>query len=511
MKKFLLCFCLCLLVLGCSSPIPEKKELRLAIQSSPATLDPRKSSDFLSSTLISLLFEGLTRCVEGDGVEPALAEKIEISSDGKTYTFFLRASSWSDGTPVTAEDFAQSWKMILHPDFPSPSAYLLYPIKNGEKFAQGEVLEEEVGIRTLSSHVLEIELERATPHFLSLTAFPLLLPASSHRFNGPFILAEENLHSSLILKKNPFYWNEQAIQLDEVIVSIVPNESTALHLFQKGELDWIGAPLFSLSSEALEALEQEPSLSFHPTPASTFCAFNTKREPFNRPSIRKAFSLATNQEKIVSELVGRGGIAAKRALPPLFLEGPPLYPFDPAAAKQLLEKELKENGPLPPITLFFRSTTTEKRIAQTLQEEWKKHLGVTISLQQMDGKTHSKAIQQGTHQIAITSWIAQYHDPLNLLERFKDLHFKNPTGWTSSRYQTLLEKSTETSQEEHRRALFLQAEEILAQEVPIAPLYHWTNPSLQHPRIEFLPFTANGGILFEKIKIDSCEKLRIDS
>ncbi len=177
--KFILVI-LTILFSACNSPPKEPLLLRLAFNAPPTTLDPRKSGDFISSTLICLIYEGLTRCAPGGGLKAALAEKIEISPDGLIYTFTLRPSHWSDGHPVTAFDFEKSWKEIINPSFASPAAYLLFPIKNAEKIAKGELGIEEVGIQAKDARTFRVELERPTPYFLSLTAFPLLLPAPLH-------------------------------------------------------------------------------------------------------------------------------------------------------------------------------------------------------------------------------------------------------------------------------------------------------------------------------------------
>lgn len=501
--KYLCIFTVFLLFSACSTPPVEKKTLRIAVQTSPTTLDPRKSADFVSSTLASLLFEGLTRCKENDAIEPGVAERWEISSDQTVYTFFLRPCTWSDGSPVTAEDFVRSWRKVLDPLFASPSSYLLYPIKNGEKFAKGEAREEDIGICALDPHTLEVRLEKPTPHFLSLTAFPLLVAAPPCMekgrepllSNGPFVLAREKPHASLSLQKNPLYWNRSAVDLEGVEIEIMPSEWTALHLFQKGELDWIGAPLMALSLDALEALGGDPTLSFHEAAASTFCAFNTQKAPFDCLPLRKAFALAIDRTQI---LAAPGAQIADRVLPPCFLKGLPLYHFDEAGAQDALQEARLLLGELPPVTLLFRSGPAEKRLAQLLQAEWKKHLGIEVFLQQVDAKTHAERLQQGAHQIALASWIAQYHDPLNLLERFQSLHAKNPSRWISSSYQLLLEKIADLPLGSQRDDAVREAEALLAQELPLLPLYHWKNPSLTQERVAFLPYTSNGGILFEK-------------
>ena len=227
---------------ACGSPVSESATLRLSFNTSPATLDPRKSGDFVSSTLIRLIFDGLTRCLPGGDVEPALAQRIDISPDGLLYTFHLRKAYWTDGHPVAAQDFERSWKKILDPSFSSLCAYLLFPIKNAEKCAKGEAPLSEVGIQSIDSRTLRVELERPAPFFLSLTAFPLYLPIPSHTeqdpkrppvCNGPFRIDSLIPNSEIRLVKNRRFWNVGHISLDAIHISVIPDENTAFQMFEQ--------------------------------------------------------------------------------------------------------------------------------------------------------------------------------------------------------------------------------------------------------------------------------------
>lgn len=480
----------------------------------PATLDPRKSSDFLSSTLICLLYEGLTRCAPEGGIEPGLAKEWTISADQRVYTFTLRKSFWTDGRPVTAFDFERSWKKMIDPSFSCPSAYLLFPIKNAEKCAKKQIGPDEVGILALDSQTLQVELERPAPFFLELTAFPLFLPApdcesiSGEICNGPFKL-EKPLNSGAIhLVKNTQCWNSDRIDIEKIQIQIVSDENTALEMFERGEIDWLGAPLAPLPPDSIPSLQDR--LQFIPMAASTLLSFNTQEFPFQNPKIRKALSLCIDRDEIVSDILFTGQIPAERCLPPS-LFGKPLPPLfektNLLKATILLQQALQEIGAtlddLEETTLYYKATQVDKRLAQVLQRRWKEALGFTVKIEQIDPKSLIDRLHRRDYKIALCAWISQFHDPINILERYRlSSNQKNYAGWENARFTSLVERALADLDPQERIDHLIQAEEILADEVPVFPLYHWASPSLTNPRIKQTPTTTSGGVLFEHFSIE---------
>jgi len=506
-------FVICALIFacgsGCGSAPKKSASLRLAFNAPPATFDPRKSGDFLSSTLIYLIYEGLTRDAPV-GVEPALAESWEVSDDGLVYTFRLRKSYWSDGRPVTASDFETSWKAVVDPAFGSLASYLMFPIKNAERRAKGEVSSDEVAIRSLDEETLQVELERPTPYFLSLTAFPLFLPYPSHAdgavYNGPFRIEKNEPNAEIRLAKNLSFWNRGQVHLDEIRIQIIPDENTALQLFERNEVDWLGSPLAPLPADSLPALKDK--VQYLPMAASTFLAFNMETVPFQNLKLRQALSLSVNPERIVSE-IAHGQIAAARPLPPALFDRPlePLYsPADGAKARALYGEALSELGlsKLEGLTLYYKiAGGIEKRVAQALQREWKEALGLEVRIEQLDPKTHLEKLHRRDFQIALGIWIAQFQDPVNILERYRlPSNKKNFAGWENSRFAALVDQSGMELDPEKRLAILLEAERIFAEELPVFPLYHWTSPSLAAPRLKEIVTTAGGTVLFERLEIN---------
>jgi len=502
-----------LFLAACGTAPKEPASLRLAFNAQPTTLDPRKSGDFISSTLICLIYEGLTRCVPGGGVEPALAEKIEVSPNGRVYTFSLRKSYWSDGRPVTSFDFERSWKKIIDPSFSSLSAYLLFSIKNAEKYARGEAGIEDVGIRAPDETTLQVELERPTPYFLSLTAFPLFLPAPAHLeeasgdvCNGPFRIEKYKSNSEILLVKNPGFWNGKETRLEEILIQIIPDENTALQMFERGQIDWLGAPLAPLPPDAIESMRDK--LQFIPMAASTILAFNTKEFPFQNLKLRKALSLCLDRERIVSEIALAGQIPATRSLPPSLFDShmnlKPLFAApDRSKARALFEEALQEiaasASDFESLTLYYKSAQADKRLAQVLQREWEDAFGFTIKIEQLDPKTHLDRLHRRDYQIALGTWISQFHDPVNILERYRlSSNQKNFAGWENARFRALLEEAALEFDPRKRFELLAEAEAIFADELPVATLYHWSSPSIANPRLKQMGTTPSGGVLFER-------------
>lgn len=449
-----------------------------------------------------MIYEGLTRCVSGAGVEPALAERVEISKDRKIYTFYLRKAHWTDGKPITAKDFEISWKQILDP--PAACAFLFYPIKNAEKCTKGLISVEEVGIKALNERVLRVELEQPTPYFYSLTAFPSFLPVPAHAAedpmvcSGPFRIKMMVHNSEIALKKNAKHWNQKNIFLDEVHISIVPDETTALQMFERGDLDWLGGSLSPLPPDA--AFQLKGRLQFIPSAASTLCIFNTQAFPFQNLNLRKAFSYAINRQEIVEQVSQGGQTPAASLLPPSFSKQS-FSLFDPFAARLYFEKALYELQIDPEklsLTLYYKSTQMDKRLAQTLQKQWQSIFGITVQLEQLDFKSHAQKLQTRDYQIALAAWIAQFEDPVSILDRFKRAaNLKNYPGWEDPEYVRLLNEASVSSA---REKLLEKAESFLIDQMPLTSIYHWSSPALCGPRIQKIATSPCGGVLFERFE-----------
>jgi oligopeptide transport system substrate-binding protein len=486
-----------LVLISCSKKPTPNSAFRISFNNHPTTLNPQEVGDFASSTLICMLYEGLTRCGAEGSIELGLAEKMDLSENQRTYTFTLKEAYWSDGSPITAYDFEKSWKAAFRPV--GPNAYLFYPIKNAEGCAKGSATVEQLGIRALSERVFQVELEQPTPYFYSLTAFPsFLVYKEAGIFSGPFCIEKIRQNDEIVLTKNGQFWNRDRIGMEKIHIQILPDEMTALQLFEKGELDWLGGSFSPLPLDAMEKLKEQ--LTFIPSAATTFCTFNTERKPFDNLHLRRAFSYAINRGEIVEKILQGGQIPAESLLPPSLSRQPQQLTHIEKAKAELTEAQ-KELGEIGTIVFYFKGTEVERRLAQTLQHQWQQTLGIRVELVQLDFKTHAQKLQDRDYQISLASWIAQFNDPISILERFKDRHhLKNYPGWENPKFTQLL---TDAVTSEQRLDLYTQAEALLAEQVPISPIYHWSVPALCNPRVGHIITTPCGGILFDRVQISS--------
>ena len=533
--KNLIYFFTLILILNCSCSSEKKtyslQQLNLNIPSDPATLDPRKGGDVISSTFHFLLFDGLVRGNPDGSLTLSLAESYEISPDQKTYLFQLRDCYWSNGKPITAHDFEKSWKDVLDPAFPSLNAHLMFPIKNAEKAKRDQCALSEVGVRALDDKLLEVVLEQPVPYFLELVSFCVFFPISkeideAHKnwenqvgehfvCSGPFILKSWKHDNEIYLAKNESYHRKDEIQLDSIHYSMVKNEMTALQMFEKGEIDILGQPVLPLPADSLPDLIKKKLIKTRPMAATTFCAFNVNKFPFQNVHIRKAFALAINRQQIVNNITLLNEKIALEMIPPILKKKYLVHFFDDAdleQAKFLLQKGCDELGiskeNFPEVTYYYSTSELHHKIAQAVQQQWLKNLGIKVKIENFDHKILMQKLYKKDFLLAQAYWIAQYNDPMNILERFKfKENTKNYPDWEDPEYIRLLNESGKASiTEEMRRKLLHEAEKIFMDQMPIAPIFHWSSAFIAKPYVKSFDLALLGNGYFEKIYIDLKEK-----
>ena len=529
LSNFLLLFSL-IFCFSCQSPkqkYPKEKILRINLTREPTTLDPRKAGDLTSCLVDFILFEGLCKQSPQGGIELSGCSFIEVSEDKKTYTFIIETSLWSNGEPVTAYDYERSWKTVLDPSFPALNAHLFYPILNAEEAKKGLVPLDEIGVIAKNEKILCVTLKEPTPHFLQLLTFCTFFPAhqsmnglgpSSNQkqdliSNGPFQLSLWKHNDEIHVKKNPYYQKKDSIDLDGIKMLMVGDESSALHLYEKGELDIIGAPTSHLPADALVSISRKKQFHNLPAAGTMLCIFNTETFPFSNVNMRKAFALAIHRKEITSHVTQLGEQIATGLIPPIlrkhdrsfFVDG------DDNMAKSFLEKGMQELGitlhDLQGITYSYSAAETNHLIAQTLQQQWLKTLGIKVKLEHSHSKVLLDSFARGNFQLGQFFLFAQYFDPMNFLERFKHKTIqKNFPHWESQSFIQLLEKST-YQKNPHQRALVLEeAEEEFMNSMPVAPIFYSSSACLIKPYLRNVTFTPMGSIYFEKIAIDLDKK-----
>lgn len=475
----------------------DEQVLNMPLGSEPAELHPGQISENLSVDVLTQTFEGLTRIGQDGEAENAMASEIDISDDKLVYTFTIREdANWSNGDPVTADDFEYAWKHTLDPDNPhTPKVGRLYSVKNAIQAKAGDVSLDEVGVEAVDDKTLVVELEHPVEYFLRVTANPVLFPihkgiseenpdwfldaGEDYVSNGPFKLTEWDHQSKIVMEKNEHYWDKDTVQLDRINFFIVEDNSTAFNMYQSGDLDYAGDPTGTLPLEAVDSLNSEGTLNSDDKAGVYYYLFNVEKEPFNNANIRKAFTLAVNRGEITSNIIKGGETPAKSLVPPaVWPENEEGYfqDGDVDEAKAYLEKGLEELGyddvsELPPIAIQYNTSESHATVAQAIQDMWKKNLGIDVNLDNMEFAVHLDEMAEGNYQIGRLGQSAEVSDPLFILEAYRENSGYNYTNWSNDEFIDLLEQAKLSIDPDERYEILRDAEELIMDEMPILPIY----------------------------------------
>lgn len=531
-RHFWMFFLLCGLLVGCkkSELTPQERWknqiLTLNIFSEPPTLDPGQSTDSPSGTVLNMLFEPLMRRGPNNLPQPATAESVTVSEDGKTYTFHLRESYWSNGDPVTAHDFIYAWKRVLKPSFPSNFAYQLYVIKGAENAKEGKGSLDDVGLHAPDDHTLVVELENPTPYFNELLQISCFLPihqatdegnpkwpleaSMNYVSNGPFRLTSWTHNNELVLERNPNYWDRSAVKLNKIILLMIEDSNTELGLFEDKVIDWTGKPVsMGIPTDAIPNLTASGRLEFRPMAAVYYYQFNVTKFPMQSANIRRAFAYAIDRQAIVSNITKGGERPATCMVPPpLSLQKEKCFrDHNIAEAQRLFNMGLKELGTtkekLPPIIISYNSGEGHHKLAQTIQQQWKATFGIDVTLENLEWKVYLDKLQQGDFMIGRMTYIADYNDPYTFLNPFKYKDGRlNHTCWFDDNYNALLEEAAKSSDNQHRLALLKTAELKLIHQMPAIPVYFLTNSFMRNPFLKGVYLSPIGEADFKTAYFD---------
>ncbi|KZE52291.1 ABC transporter substrate-binding protein [Brevibacillus parabrevis] len=490
-----------------------KQEVTANLKGEPYTLDPAFASDSTSYWVIDHLYEGLYRYNnKGELVEGA-AEKIEISPDGKTYTFHIRKGlKWSNGDALTAKDFEFAWKRVLDPQTAAYEPSALYYIEGAEEYNTGKGPLDKVKISTPDEYTLVVGLKNPASFFPKVAIGRPYLPvnpkvvqadknwageAKSIVTNGAYKVGAWEHNNELTLAKNDQYWEKDAVTMETVHFKMVNDATTAYQMYKTGKFDLI-------DTLPTDVIEQEKGKEEYKAVADfgvyTY-TFNTSAEPFNNAKIRRAFSMAIDREAITQNITkgdqkAAYGYVAYGVTTPSGKdfrdEVAPYYSNDPAEAKKLLEEGMKEQGwsTLPAVTLKYSTGETHKKVAEALQEMFRKNLGVEIKLEHQEWKTYIDTYKQMNFQIARMGWTGSYLDPLAVLELYTSKSSSNFTKWENAKYDQLIEQARVEQDQEKRNKLLHEAEDVLMAELPIIPVYFYTQNYLNSKKIEGIQYSV---------------------
>lgn len=474
--------------------------LRVNWGADPPDLDPQTTTDQVSFWIINAVYEGLVR-TQPDGTIPkgsGLAEDWTISEDGLTYTFKLKDAEWSDGTPVTAYDFEYAWLRALDPEVASEYAYQFYHIKNAEAYNTKEITDKnEVGIKALDDKTLQVELVRPTPFFLSLTSFISYIPAQKAAveafgeefgsapdkmvYSGPFMIETWDKEQKLNLVKNPNYWDADSVKLERIEGDMITDNNTRINLYDTGGLDTTGVP-----AEFIDKYKDTPEFGSAADATTWYLQFNVEDKYFSNLNIRKAFAYASDRKSFVDNVLADGSLVSEGLTPPLlagkdgkdFAEnrGDLLFSYDAKKAKEYFEKGLKELGITKEefekhASIVAGESTWWSRATQAFQQMWKNTLGVELKIEQMSFAMRLERYDKKDYTITIAGWSGDYNDPMTFMDLFVTDGGNNDAFYSNPEYDELIKKAMNGSGDERIDAM-LEAEKLLAKDLPIYPLFH---------------------------------------
>jgi oligopeptide transport system substrate-binding protein len=485
------------LSLAWSAKSPPEGGLTVVFGDEPRTLDPALASLVLEGRILTAVLEGLTVADPATSVpRPGAAESWTESEGGRRVTFRLRENlRWSDGSPLTARDFRDSWLRVL--STPEAAYWQLWePVRGAAAFREMKTSAEDVGLAAPDDRTLVVDLDRPAPWFTALTSTMWFLPVPSHAVerhgrrwtrpenfvgNGPFTLSEWLPNHRIVATKNPNYWNAATVRLPAITFLSVTPGTAQLNLYESGLARWIADPPPALVRD----LAGRPDLHVSQRLAVSFVRMGCARKPFDDPRVRRAFSLAVDRDRVV-RTNGAGQIPWAAFVPPGLPEWRPqgLATSDPARARELLAQAGFPGGRGFPVVRFVYPPDREFAVvAQTLHAIWLEELGVSVVLERTDRKDWLRRRRTLEYDLCLSSWIADYPDPASFLEIFTSESGNNQTGWKCAEFDARIERARREAGEARRTAL-AEAEDVLLREAPVAPLYVPVTIELWDPKLE---------------------------
>lgn len=474
--------------------IVERADFAFCNQQELQSLDPAVITGVPESRILQALYEGLVRADPATGEPlPGMAESWSVSDDGLTWTFRMRAGSrWTNGDPVTAGDFAYSFRRLLEPATAAPYADTLWCLRGARELSSGEAAvagpdgaSPPLGVRAPDDGTLVLELLQPTPHLPALLAMAPLLPVNRRCVeawgpdwirpehivtNGPFRLVERRVRDRLRLERHEGYWGREQVALRSIDAYAAEGITTQLNMYLTGQVDWMIKPPTSLYASVLP----RPDAIRGPQAGTTFMRFNTTRAPFDDPQVRRALALALDREALARDVM-RGGELACTSFVPAGLGAyvpAPLAPADLAGARELLTRAGYPDGRgFPEFELLYPHNESTRDFCEAVAAQWRDRLGLRPRLVNQAWKVYLDSCKQLEYDVAWGAWQADYADATSFLDCFKSGVGNNRTGWASASYDALLAQAALQPQEAPRMALLAQAEALLLDELPIAPVY----------------------------------------
>lgn len=534
--KFLMIFVFSVVTLtACSGDYDSSgKVLKVAKDVELASMDQHIATDGLSFEVIAATIEGLYT-VDADGnAIPAIAESYDLSEDGLTYTFYLREEAkWSNGDPVTSNDFVYAWRRLVDPNTASEYAFIMdvAGVENAASVNSGDASLEELGVKAVDDYTLEVNLALPVPYFLQLMAFPSFFPLNESFVtekgddyaqspdgllaNGPFKMTEWTQGHSFKVEKNDSYYDKDNVNLDGVEYKIMKDAQTAALEFDSANMD-----IVRLTGEIVDLYKDNDAFTLIHEGYLWYIAPNEEVPELQNVNLRQALGRAVNKDQLTETVLNDGSTVADFIVPVGLATGPDgkdfretsandYMTYDVAAAQEYWEKAKQELG-VESLTLelLFEDTDALKKCAEFIQSELQTNLpGLTIELKSQPKKNRLELMRAGDYQLGITRWGPDYADPTTYLDMFITGNANNYPNYSNADYDALMErigKGDLVYDAEARWEAMKEAEELLiAQDAAALPMYQQGNTYLINPKVSGIETHSVGvPFIYKNVKIE---------
>lgn len=514
-----------LFALGCTKKnkadynLDLKETLRWNISSEPPSLDWTIATDTTSSRLTDLLMAGLTKYGFSESevnVLPCLATSWESSKDMKNWTFTLRSDvKWSDGVPFTAQQIIDGWERLLNPKTGAEYANFLFNVKNAKEYLEGKITDfSKVGVSINTKGQLVVNLIDSQSYFPSLlshhSTFPIrkdIIAKYGDKWTEPttyvglgaYTLKVWDHDKAVVLERNEMFFGKSP-KVKYILGRVIPEASTALNMFKKGEID----ALDEVPSVEIDKINKMPEYTRNPILAVYFYGLNVKRPPLDNVKVRRALNMAIDRNEVI-KVLGGGKIPAYNGVPPGLLghDANIGLKFDAAAAAKMLDDAgYKDRSKFPRLQLGFNTNENHQRIAENIQAQVKRNLGVTIELLNEEWKTYLKSMQAKNYQIYRLGWVADFPDADTFINLFVTNGGNNHTLWSNKKYDDLIKKGVSENNPEKRKQIYYEAQRLISEEeAPFIPIYYYTSETLVNSRIKNYPHNVMGKFDVEDMEI----------
>jgi oligopeptide transport system substrate-binding protein len=486
------------------------KILLITDGSEPRTLDPQEAQGVTEHHIISAMIEGLVAPSIDDQskVVPGMADRWEHNEDASVWTFHIGDNrKWSNGEPVTAQDFVFSYKRMLTASFGAEYAENLFVLKGAEEYYQGKISDfAQVGVKALDNRALQIELVGPTPYLLTLVLHDSWLPVCSNAIlkfgkidtrdtqwtrpgnyvaNGPFMMKSWHPNDVIELVRNPFYWDAQNVKLNGINFYAIENLDTQDRAFQAGQLH--KTDQLPLDKVPYYRREHPEILRIDPYEGVYFYRINIARKPLDNPKVRLALNLAVDRDAIVKNILREDQKPATGFTPPGMGDYQPLnkVSYDPVRARQLLAEAGYPNGKgFPSFTIHFNTLESHRAIAEAIQQMWKEILNINVTLENQEWKVYLDTQNSKNYDFSRSAWIGDYMDPVTFLSLWTTGNGNNNTNWGNPKFDGLIEQAARTGDPAKRLAILRDAENLFLTDLPVVLIYWYTNAYLLEPSVQ---------------------------